>query len=137
MRSTVCVLSSLLAAVVWGADVLAGGVASASTVYTNIAGQVISGPVQRVADGKVTFGGRDYPLRIFSVSEQRRILKAAKVSLPPKRSLSRERTDLFYKTLLSRQDALERQGAVSHEKAERQREIIRKAWRQALERRER
>ena len=133
MRSTVCAWTSIAIVLLGTMPLRADGTKGAVAVYTNIAGQVIAGPVQRVADGKVTFGGRDYPLRIFPEREQRRILKAGKVSLPPKRDGAVQRTDFFYKNLLDRVDALERQGAVSREKAKQQREVIQKAWRLARE----
>ena len=99
--------------------------------YTNIAGQVISGPVQRIDGDKVVFRGRAFPLEIFPKGERGRILKAAgKVPLPP-RNIRAERRNLFYQNLLNRQDALEKHGAISHEKAEAQRALIRRAWHRA------
>ena len=98
------------------------------TFYTNVAGQVISGPVQGVEKDKVIFDGRAYSLQIFPKQERMRILRAAKVPLPQKRDTEKERKDLFYQNLLQRQDALEQAGVISHEEAEHQRGLIRKAW---------
>ena len=133
MRSTVCSWISAFIVLAWAATLHADGTNSPAAVYTNIAGQVISGPVQGVADGKATFAGRAYPLRIFPEGEQRRILMDAKVALPPRRDGSCERTDLFYKNRLDRLDVLERQGAISREKAVSQRQLIQRAWRLARE----
>ena len=99
--------------------------------YTNIAGQVIAGPIQRIDENQVVFHGRAYPLTIFPERERRRMLKAAGVKLQRPRENKRERRDLFYQNLIHRQDELERHGVISHEKAEAQRELIRKAWRRS------
>ena len=100
-----------------------------AVLYTNFAGQTIRGPVQRVEKGSVWFGDRSYSLSIFPENERKRILQAmGKESPSPEKNLEAQRRDDFYRNLLDRQDALEKMGATTREKAEAQRKKIREAW---------
>ncbi|MDD2597678.1 MAG: hypothetical protein PHO37_00425 [Kiritimatiellae bacterium] len=131
MRFTAFVLSSIAALCLLACPVSAADTVSerapSHPVYTNVAGQVIAGPVSVVTNGCVSFAGRQYPLKIFSQAEQARMLKDCGQALPA-RNTATERRDLFYRNLLDRQDALEKAGSTTPEKAKAQRALIRRAW---------
>ena len=102
-------------------------------LYTNVAGQTVRGPVQRVDGDRVWFNNRSYPLTIFPPGEQKRIIRAAGYEILPQRDPDAVRRDAFFENLLKRQDALEKIGATTHERAETQRALIRRAWKMAEE----
>lgn len=75
------------------------------------------------------FDGRDYPLKIFPESEQRRLRLALGVpSITPRL----QRQLVFYRQQLQRLNALERAGVTPRESAAKEREKIQRAWRRDL-----